>query len=344
MEEHGAAAVKVISRLSVALLWALAAQAGQAAAADPAIQKMVRQVSPDRIAATVKTLAGFGTRGNYSNPNQQSRGIGSARRWIFDQFQGYSARLEVSYDTARQGSTEVVSVIAVLPGVAEPEKRILVTAHYDSINQRDKAAEAPAPGADDDASGVGVVLELARVMSQYRFRKTIVFIAFAGEEIGLLGSTHYASRARAANERIEAVFNNDIVGANVVGITHNIIDGGDDDTAGPDGETGNRLRVYAPESADSASRRLALVVEDAAARYVPGLKIDLISSADRFGRTGDQAPFQSHGFAAVRLTSASEDTASQHTANDLPEGVSPAFAANVARVNGAAIASLARRL
>jgi len=174
--------------------------------------------------------------------------------------------------------------------------------------------------------------------------KTIVFIAFAGEEIGLVGSSNYASRARAAREQIEAVFNNDIVGANVLGVTHNIIDGSDDATGTPDGETGNRVRVYSPDSPASASRRLALVIQEAAARYVPALKIDLIPTADRFGRTGDQAPFQSNGFAAVRLTSASEDTASQHTANDLPEGVSPAFTAGVARIDGAAIATLASPL
>ena len=106
----------------------------------------------------------------------------------------------------------------MLPGTAEPEKRIIVSAHYDSINLRatgDKAAEAPAPGADDDASGTAVVLELARVMSQYHFRKTIVFIAFAGEELGFVGSTRYASRAKANHEQIEAVFNNDIVGSDV---------------------------------------------------------------------------------------------------------------------------------
>ncbi len=126
----------------------------------------------------MKTLAGFETRGNYSDPNQKTRGIGAARRWIFAQFHGYSPRLEVSYDIEKKGATEIVSVVAVLPGTIEPEKRIIVGAHYDSINLRvtgDKAAEAPAPGADDDASGTAVVVELARVMSQYHFRKTIVF-------------------------------------------------------------------------------------------------------------------------------------------------------------------------
>src|SRR5579872_1391692 len=203
------------------LLLIPAALPAQTAPPGPAIKKIVAEIAPDRIAVSVKSLAGFETRGNYSDPNQKTRGIGAARRWIFAQFHGYSPRLEVSYDTEKKGATEVSSVVAVLPGSVEPEKRIIVGAHYDSINLRakgDKAAEAPAPGADDNASGTAVVLELARVLSQYRFRKTIVFIAFGGEEIGLVGSSRYASRAKASREQIEAVFNNDIVGANVVGI------------------------------------------------------------------------------------------------------------------------------
>ena len=170
-------------RLLITLLLIAAALPAQTAPPDPAIKKMVAEIPPDRIIASVKTLAAFETRGNYSDPNQKTRGIGAARRWIFAQFHGYNSRLEVSYDVEKKGATEINNVVAVLPGTAEPEKRVIVGAHYDSINLRakgDKAAEAPAPGADDDASGTAVVLELARVMSQYRFRKTIVFIAFAG--------------------------------------------------------------------------------------------------------------------------------------------------------------------
>jgi len=321
--------------------------------ADPAIKKIVAEISPDRIGASVKTLAGFETRGNYSDPNQKTRGIGAARRWIFAQFHGFSPRLEVSYDIEKKGVTEISSVVAVLPGTTEPDKRIIVGAHYDSINLRvtgDKAAEAPAPGADDDASGTAVVLELARVMSQYRFRKTIVFIAFAGEELGYVGSARYAARAKANHEQIEAVFNNDIVGSDVTGepspgtgIALNDIGGADDDTGGS-GETGNRLRVYSPEPADSPSRRLARYIKDTAQRYIPALQIELVLRSDRYTRGGDQIPFQQNGFTAVRLTSASENLISQHTAKDTPDRVSSAFTANVARVNGAAIAGLAGAL
>jgi Zn-dependent M28 family amino/carboxypeptidase len=204
----------------------------------------------------------------------------------------------------------------------------------------DKAAEARAPGADDDASGVAVVLELARVMSRYRFQKTIVFIAFAGEEIGLAGSTRYAARAKAAREQIEAVLNNDIVGDNILGVVHNDIDGSDELT-GSDGDTGNRLRIYSPDPPESPSRRLARQIQEVARLYVPVLKIDMVLRVDRFGRAGDHVPFQNEGFPAVRFTSASENTAVQHTADDTPDGVSPTFTADVARLNGAAAATLA---
>ncbi|HTM12808.1 MAG TPA: M20/M25/M40 family metallo-hydrolase [Bryobacteraceae bacterium] len=341
---------RLTTRLPVVLLLLTANLPAQTARPDPAIQQIVAEISPDRIAATVKTLAGFETRGNYSDPNQKTRGIGAARRWIFAQLHGYNQRLEVSYDVEKKGATDIASVVAVLPGTVQPEKRIIVAAHYDSINLRatgDKAAEAPAPGADDDASGTAVVLELARVLSRYHFRKTIVFIAFAGEELGFVGSSRYASRAKASHEQIEAVFNNDIVGSDVVGeasthtgIALNDIGGADDDTGGS-GETGNRLRIYSPDPADSPSRRLARYIQDAAQRYVPILQIELILRSDRYTRGGDQIPFQRSGFAAVRLTSASENLISQHTMGDTPDRVSSSFTANVARVNGAAIAGLA---
>jgi Zn-dependent M28 family amino/carboxypeptidase len=339
-----------VLRLPITLLLFAATLLAQTAPPDPAIKKIVAEITSERIVADVRTLAGFETRGNYSDPNQKTRGIGAARRWIFAQFHSYSPRLEVSYDVEKKGAIDIASVIAVLPGSVEPEKRIIVGAHYDSINLRatgDKAAEAPAPGADDNASGTTVVLELARVMSQYHFRKTIVFVAFAGEELGFVGSTRYASRAKANHEQIEAVFNNDIVGSDVVGeesshtgIALNDIGGADDDTGGS-GETGNRLRIYSPEPADSPSRRLARYIKDAAQRYVPTLQIELILRSDRYTRGGDQIPFQQNGFAAVRLTSASENLISQHTASDTPDRVSSSFTANVARVNGAAIAGLA---
>ena len=81
-----------------------------------------------------------------------------------------------------------------------------------------KTADAPiAPGVSDDGSGVAAVLELARIMSQYEFDETVVFIAFAGEEQGLIGATLYAEKARKDGVKIDGVLNNDIVGTDVAG-------------------------------------------------------------------------------------------------------------------------------
>ncbi|HYA17414.1 MAG TPA: M20/M25/M40 family metallo-hydrolase [Bryobacteraceae bacterium] len=290
-------------------------------------EKIVAQVSAERIASDVKTLAAFGTRASGSTHYAE------ARKWIFDQFKSYSPRFDVEI-------MDSINVVAILPGAVEPAKQIVVGAHYDSINLKDRRPEAPAPGADDDASGTALVLELARVMSQFHFRKTIVFVAFGGEEIGLVGSTRFAARAKLNKDQIEAMLNNDVVGSNVLGVTHNDIDGSDEATSDL-GDTGNKLRVYSPPPDDSPSRRLAKTVQETVAHYVPKLRLDMSSLADRFGRSGDQGPFQQRGFPAVRFTSASENTGIQHTANDTPDLVSAPFVALVTQANAAAIATLA---
>ena len=324
---------------------------------DPEIQKIVGEVSKDRIAEVLRKLTSFETRGNFTDPNQQNRGIGAARQWIFDQFRSFSPRLEVSFDpfkVKKQGTriyrdVDVVNVMAVLPGTTEPEKRIIVSGHYDSLNiirradaprvlpdgsepatddvmDFEKSAEAPAPGASDDGSGTAVVMELARVMSQYKFNKTIVFVTFAGEEIGLVGSTLYADRAMQRKEQIEAVLNNDIVGNDVAG----------------DGRAQSGLvRLFSEDPGDSGSRQLARYIRDSAQRYVPGFKVELVFRNDRFGRGGDHTPFNQDGFTAVRFTTAAENLGAQHSAEDLFDKTSPSFIAEVARVNAAAAANLA---
>jgi len=324
---------------------------------DPAIQKMLSEISRDRIAATMQKLGSFETRGNFSDPEQKDRGIGAARRWIFDQFKSYGPRLEVSFDpykVKKQGTrilrdVDVVNVVAVLPGTTQPDKRLIVGAHYDSINivrkpgapevtpergqsaadhviDFEKSIEAPAPGVTDNAGGTALVLELARVMSQYKFEKTIVFIAFAGEEIGLIGSNLYALKAKDHKDQIEAVLNNDVVGVAVAG----------------DGRAENGVvHVFSEEPADSSSRELARYIRETAQRYVPGFRAEPVFRQDRFSRGGDHSPFNANGFAAVRFTSAAENLGIQHTANDTFDKSSPDYATLVARVNGAALASLA---
>ena len=124
------------------------------------------------------------------------------------------------------------------------------------------------------------VLELARVLSQYEFEKTLIFVTFAGEEQSLVGSTLYAARARQENQKIEAVLNNDIIGSVMSG----------------SGRMENfRANVFSEDPQDSPSRQLARYVKDMGDRYLPSMKLDPIFRADRFGRGGDHTPFNLAG-------------------------------------------------
>ncbi len=302
----------------------------------------------------MRRLVGFETRGNFSETDHPKRGIGAARRWIQDQFKSYSPRLQVrmdGYKVRQQGrifrDVEIVNVVAVLPGTRHPERQILISGHYDSLNlgQRsnrggsgqltdpdaitaaaEKLALAPAPGASDDASGVAATMELARVLSQYEFEKTLVFVAFAGEELGLVGATLYAQKAKRNGDVIEAVLNSDIIGTEV----------------GGDGRRENRtVRVFSADPPDSAPRQLARYIKEVGERYVPAMGANLIFRADRYGRGGDHTAFEREGYAAVRFTSAVENYSHQHSLTDTMENASPAYTANVARLKAAVAASLA---
>ena len=333
---------------------------------NPTVQKIVDSVSQERITEILKKLESFQTRGLFSEQDNPTRGIGAARRWILDQFKSYSPRLQVSFDSYRvkKGKGRLIqdfqlhNVVAVLPGKLNPERQFILSGHYDSLallrrNPDGSAAVPPAdgqaagaagegapapppfdlsmlasvePGVTDDGSGTAAVMELARIMSQYEFEKTIVFVAFAGEEMGLIGSSLYARKARKENQIIDGVLNNDIIGSDVSG----------------NGRIDNStISVYSEDPADSTSRELARYVKDIAERYLPSLKIDLVFRADRLGRGGDHTPFNQEGFPAVRVTTPNENYANQHTVTDTFANTSVSYASRVIQTNAAALASLA---
>ena len=303
---------------------------------DPRVVSLIDQVSEARLASTLQTLEGFDTRHTLSSTTASTRGIGAARQWLFDQLTGYSPRLRVSFDThsiAAHGAitrpVEIRNVMAVLPG--RSARRIYVSAHYDSIarmNGSSATDDAPAPGVNDDGSGVALTLELARIFSQsgVDFDATLVFMLHAGEEQGSVGASLHAQKAVAGHVPIDAVFNNDIVGGTTAG--NGIVD---DAT----------VRLYAEGPEDSPSRALARFVVRWAARYVPSHTVRPMARADRFGRFGDQSAYTQRGFAAVVFRESRENFSRQHDARDTLEGVSTTYLARNARVNAAAAATLA---
>jgi len=357
----GVVAAAVAASASV---WAQGA--GPTPDADPRIEKIVAAISQERMKALDTTLVGFGTRNTLSTATSTTRGVGAARQWILDELKKSSPRLQVSFDTyqiAAQGRitkpVELRNVMAVLPG--KSPRRIYVTGHYDSLNlggagQIASNSRAPgansgvagglsgspndpltrpgldydidAPGANDDGSGTVLTMELARVFAEsgVDFDATLVFICWAGEEQGLIGSAAHAQRIAAEKIAVEAMISNDIVGNSRGG------------TGVVDAES---VRVYAVGGEDSTSRALARYVARAGATYVPSHLVRLMAREDRFGRGSDQSSFTQQGYPAIVFREANEDFSRQHGAKDTLDGVDFAYLTQNARVNAATVASLA---
>jgi hypothetical protein len=338
---------------------------------DPRIVKLIDSISEERMQQLLTKLVGFGTRNTLSDATSTTRGVGAARQWIYDELKRSSPRLQVSFDTYQipakgriTRDVELRNVMAVLPG--KSPRRIYVSGHYDTVNlgaggqqasnsgagrggaptRPGAGAQAPgeppapapaagaqdynidAPGANDDGSGTVLSMELARVFAEsgIDFDATLVFMCVAGEEQGLIGAGAHAKMAKAQNLPIQAWFNNDIVGGSHGG------DGSIDSAT---------IKVYSEGPEDSPSRELAMFAARIAAEYVPSHKLRLMARADRFSRGGDHSALNAEGFAAIGFRESKENYSKQHGANDTLDGVDFHYLGQNARVNAAAMATLA---
>lgn len=351
---------------ALAVVMALAQALAPPLAGDPRLQDIARAVTPAAMEATIRRLAGFGTRHTLSDTVSATRGIGAARRWIHAELEaiarGCGGCLAVSFQrgllkgepgTRVTRDVELVNVVAVQRGQRYPDRYVLITGHYDSRASDGNDATSDAPGANDDASGTAAVIEAARVLSRYRFEKTIVYAALAGEEQGLLGGEQLARHAQQQGWVIEGVLNNDIIG-NTRGI------GGHADNLTfrifsepvPPTETDaeRRMRRVTGGEVDGNSRQLARYVHRIAEMVQPAMRPKLVYRLDRFGRGGDHRAFNDLGYAAVRLTEAYEDYSRQHqnlrtedgiAYGDVPDAVDFPYAARIAGINAATLAALA---
>ena len=251
--------------------------------------------------------------------------------------------------------TMITNIVATLRGTQpESAERIyVVSGHYDSMCTSPTDAKCDAPGANDDASGTAAVLEMARVMAKYEFDATIVFMAVAGEEQGLLGSTYFAEQAKQKNIDVEAMFTNDIIGNSLGG--NGVRDAArceSSQKACPSNEKPEEATVRRGVGGenDSASRQLARFIKETGERYVPAMRVMMVYRRDRYLRGGDHIPFLERGFPAVRFTEPNEDY--QPSTSECAhrkwravwrpaEFVDFNYIANVARVNAASLAALA---
>ena len=328
----------------------------------PPVAAMVEAVAATRLQSTVERLVAFGTRNDFSErTSTRDHGVFAARDWIVQQFQAIAAttdgRMSVALDTFLQPKTAKTpravlesNVLATLRGTS-PGRVYVMSSHFDDCDGRCTDGAGVAPGADDNGSSVAAVLEAARVMASTRFRGTIVFACFDGEELGLWGSHHYAGELARRHAPVLAVLNNDIVGNSV----------GGDGASEP-----NVIRVFseaipigsdlaltnlAGAENDSPSRELSRFIAEVVPAYVTDFEVRQIFRSDRFLRGGDQQSFQAAGYsAAVRFVEAHENFAHQHQDvrvengvqyGDLPQYMDWAYLRRATQANVASLATLA---
>ncbi|HEY4111647.1 M28 family peptidase [Puia sp.] len=292
---------------------------------DPAVVSagLLNDISPDSLKAYLVMLNSFQNRNTFSDTNSTSFGIGAARRWVFSKFQQYSSandsRLRPAYLTfnyapsmAKCGGTSSIGkhadVIAVLPGSQTTERSlIIIEAHIDSRNVSNCDVTGSAPGIGDNATGTAMVIELARVMSKYTFRNTILFAVVTGEEQGLIGATALANYLSDNGVLIKAVNNNDVSGGVFCGHTSSAPScpfyGNIDSTD---------LRIFSLGDFNSPKKQWARYIklqykEQLRSLVTVPTNIQIMEPEDRTGRGGDHQAFTKIGYTAVRFTQANED-------------------------------------
>ncbi|QIW99511.1 hypothetical protein AMS68_005029 [Peltaster fructicola] len=336
---------------------------------DAELTAMLAQIDPDRIKDIVTTLANFGTRHTLSTQNSTTRGIGAARDWIYKRMQTFAkpsnGSMEVYFDSYIQPvasrisfPVNITNVVARINGTSDSNRTYVVTGHYDSrrIDVMDYINDAP--GADDNLSGVAVLMEMARICAKHRPKATMIFAATAGEEQGLYGAAHLAQVLKNTSVNVEGNWNNDIVGT------------GKFQPFSPINDYTIRLfaasilypNVTSPSLSailgeiggenDSPSKNLGRFISEIAtgAAKQTDMQVSLIYHADRYLRGGDHEAFLAAGFPGVRFTEAVEDFKHQHQDprvqngtqyGDLVEYVDFDYVARVAKVNLASMWSAA---
>ena len=280
-------------------------------------------ISTDTLTADLFALNAFYNRNMFSDTVSNTTGIGATRRWVYQKLQQYSAanqnRLRVSYlkftyapssypCTGDGSNSTQYNVMAVLPGSQTTNKSlIIIEGHMDSRNANNCDITGSAPGIGDNATGTALVMELARILSKYTFRSTIVFSINTGEEQGLIGAHALANYLQSQHVLIKAVNNNDVSGGVFCGHTSSAPScpfyGNIDSTD---------LRIFSLGDINSPNKQWARYIkleykEQLSQLVAVPTDINIMEPDDRTGRGGDHQAFTGIGYTAVRFTQANED-------------------------------------
>lgn len=295
------------------------------------LKQAMKEVDAGRIEEYIERLVSFGTRATLSVQDDPNFGIGAARRYIADTMRGFAeesdGRMEVTtpcYTQQPDGGrilfpVEICNVDATITGSETPERYYLISGHYDSRNTNITDYTGAAPGANDDASGVAIAMELARILAKYEPKSTIVLTAVAGEEQGLYGADFQAATFRNASVNVAGYLNADTVGSST----------GDDGFEDPysvrlfcqglpplesENATIRSRRLLVGGENDSPARNLGRFIVETSQNMWTGMhNIAIIYRLDRFLRGGDHSAYISNGYLnAVRFTEPNENFDHQH--------------------------------
>ena len=331
-----------------------------------ALYDIIENTSSAKLEENIRILANFGTRHTLSDTLSETRGIGAARRWIKSEFESISKNcgncLDVFYQknyfTPKDGDRIVKpvwinNVVAIQRGKIHPNRFIIMSGDIDSRISDPTNYTDDSPGANDNASGMAGTIEAARVLSEYTFNNSILYVGLAGEEQGLFGGKGLAKHAKEKGWEIIGILNNDMIG-NITGV-----DGVIDNRSFrifsepvPANETENerKARRFYGGEVDGISRQLARYVHKNVKKYMPEMNPMMIYRLDRFGRGGHHRPFNDLGFAGIRIMEAHENYVMQHqdirlengiAYGDVIEGVNFNYAKKLTSVNAINLASLA---
>ena len=327
--------------------------------------KIIEAVSEERIKNDITKLANFGTRHTLSDTISEKRGIGAARRWIFNEFQKIAKTCEGCIEVSYQKNFHqpdgrriikpvwINNVIAIQKGYKYPNRFVIMSGDIDSRISDPLNYIDDSPGANDNASGMAGTIEVARILSKYRFENSIIYAGLSGEEQGLFGGVGLARHAIEKEWEIIGVLNNDMIG-NISGVD-GVIDNRtfrifSEPVPANESENNRKNRRFYGGEVDGISRQLARYISKTVKTYMPEMNPKMIYRLDRFGRGGHHRPFNDVGFAGVRIMEAHENYNQQHqdirieegiAYGDVIEAVNFSYAKKLTAVNAINLASLA---
>jgi len=295
---------------------------------DTRVYDIIDDVSSTQLESYVQELVNFGTRNTFSDTDSDTRGIGAARRWIKSEFESISSDCNNCLEVFFQGETvtpedgrrvpktaEILNVVAIQKGKKYPDSYIIMSGDIDSRASDTQDFTTDAPGANDNATGMAGTMEAARILSQYEFDHSIVYVGLSGEEQGLFGGQFLAKYAKEKNWDIIGIINNDMIG-NIEGVdgvidnrTFRIFSEAYNPT---ETDRERQMKRYYGGEVDGNSRQLARYVYNTTQTYMPEMNPMMIYRLDRFGRGGHHKPFNDLGYAGIRIMEAHENYTQQH--------------------------------